>query len=291
MAQPNPATHQLLPAVLLPVRTVPGILSTFSGEDPIAGAAAAVPGSGWYHELITRDGAVAAGWQGPGGPGTAAGSTAADALAWHADYVDSYLYNPLWWFGPTSGGGPARLGAALMARSELIKLHFDDLASTVQIRRMWQRYLGGTVAALVWAAEHDDIHAARNAIGCGLHAMQDFYSHSTWVDAGGRRTLTWFEAATPVRPWLLRWPGTAPVRDLALAALAAAGPDGPRRSDDPGDRPRSPPRLGAEHGHLRAGSAARGACARQVRLRLHGAVAPAFRAARRRRAAPVVRRP
>ncbi len=224
MAQPNPATHQLLPTVLLPARTVPGILSTFSGEDPIAGAAAAVPGSGWYHELITRDGAVAAGWQGPGGPGAAAGSTAADALAWHADYVDSYLYNPLWWFGPTSGGGPARLGAALMARSELIKLHFDDLASTVQIRRMWQRYLGGTVAALVWAAEHDDIHAARNAIGCGLHAMQDFYSHSTWVDAGGRRTLTWFEAATPVRPWLLRWPGTGPVRDLALAALQPLDP-------------------------------------------------------------------
>lgn len=217
MAEPNPETTLRPPTLLLPVPAVPGVLVTFGGEDPVAGAIPSVPDSGWYHELITRAGAVSAGWLGPGGAGGNPGWSAADAVAWHADYVDSYLYNPLWWFGPTSGGGPARLGAALMARSELVKLHFDDLASTVQIRRMWQRYLGGTVAALVWAAEHDDVDAARNAIGCGLHAMQDFYSHSTWVDAAGRRALTWFEAATPP-PVRRPWPGVPLHRPLELAA-------------------------------------------------------------------------
>jgi hypothetical protein len=88
-----------------------------------------------------------------------------------------------------------------MARPELVKLHFDDLTSTGQIRTMWRRYLGGTVAALVWAAEANDVHAARNAIACGLHAMQDFYSHSTWVDVAERRSRTWFEAATPTPAW------------------------------------------------------------------------------------------
>ena len=222
MAEPHQGTNPLTPDAPMPLSAVPGALATFGGEDPIAGAAAAVPGSGWYHELITREGAVAAGWVGPA-PGVAVGSTAADALAWHADYLDSYLYNPLWWFSPTTGGGAGRLGAALMARSELVKLHFDDLASTVQIRRMWQRYLGGTVAALVWAAEHDDVDAARNAIACGLHAMQDFYSHSTWVDAANRRAQTWFEAATPRLAEFPR-PGIPVLRELDLIAPRALDP-------------------------------------------------------------------
>ena len=95
----------------------------------------------------------------------------------------------------------------MMQRDALTALHFDDLTSTAQVRSVWRRILGGTVAGLVWAAEHDDVAAARHVIGCGLHSIQDFYSHSNWVDAADRRTRTWFDAAlvpetVPLAPWI-----------------------------------------------------------------------------------------
>ena len=64
----------------------------FGGEDPVLGRP-------WHHESITREAAVAAGFS----------TAAAEELAWHADYVDSYLYNPLWW----APGGIPRLKASL----------------------------------------------------------------------------------------------------------------------------------------------------------------------------------
>ncbi len=111
-------------------------------------------------------------------------------MAWHADYVDSYLYNPLWW----AGGGLDRFKVALFHHDELVKLHFDDLNSTRQILLAWDRYLAGTVAGILWAAGRDDVPAARNITGAGLHALQDFYSHSNWMDAPERRGQTWWTA-------------------------------------------------------------------------------------------------
>jgi hypothetical protein len=259
----------------LPLREVPWVLARFGGEDPVNGSADGVPGSGWYHELITREAARAAGWAAPpvGATGSAVGRTAADALAWHADYLDSYLYNPLWWFNPATGGGLGRLGAALMARPEMVKLHFDDLTSTAQIATMWRRYLGGTVAAVVWAAEHDDVAAARNAIACGLHAMQDFYSHSSWVDSGARRSRTWFEAGQPVwAPTIRTVPGprpTIPVRPggsrprvpLAFPERLTAAPDLGRTLRLIGQDPRpgwdlftGMYELGTQHGYAHHGA-------------------------------------
>ena len=116
-------------------------------------------GTGWYHELITREAArEATTWSVPpenltGENAHLIGPTAADALAWHADYLDSYLYSPLWWFGPTSGGGWDRFVVAMMQRDDLAALHFDDLTSSAQVRSVWRRILGGTVAGLFWAAE------------------------------------------------------------------------------------------------------------------------------------------
>jgi hypothetical protein len=185
------------------------LMPAFGGEDPLAGAVPdpnrpgrTMAGTGWYHELITREAARDAGtWSVPppnltGENAQLIGPTAADALAWHADYLDSYLYSPLWWFGPTSGGGWDRFVVAMMQRDDLAALHFDDLTSSAQVRSVWRRILGGTVAGLVWAAEHDGVGAARHVIGCGLHSIQDFYSHSNWVDAADRRSRTWFEAAS-----------------------------------------------------------------------------------------------
>ena len=159
----------------------------YAGEDPARGKP-------WYHQELSWEAARGAGW-------TAADvdkaedddSSAAAGLAWHTDYVDSYLYNPVWW----AAGWWDRLKAAALAYEDLIKVHFDDLVSARQIRIMWDRYLGGTVAGLLWAAAHDDVPAARHVVGVSLHALQDFYSHSNWVDEPSRRDRTWFDAALP----------------------------------------------------------------------------------------------
>lgn len=159
----------------------------FSGEDPIVGHP-------WHHEQLTREATLKVGFA----------PEVVEVVAWHADYVDSYLYNPLWWVQ----GGLDRLKISLATRGELVKVHFDDLVSGDHVRYMWRRYLGGTVAGLLWAQEHNDVAAARNIVGVSLHAIQDFYSHSDWVDDPGRRPRTWFQVSPQARNTLPLWTGT-----------------------------------------------------------------------------------
>lgn len=194
----------------------------FGGEDPVGGRP-------WYHEMLTWQAARDADWttgvtsgtrfdfgsavidrlDPPMGehsdaarPGRPPQSSAAAALAWHADYLDSYLYNPLWW----AAGGTTRFKVAVLHRDELVKLHFDDLTSTRQIAATWTRIEQGTVAALLWVARragrHDpcDLAAlARHVVAASLHALQDFYSHSNWVDDATRRETTWATMPAAVR--------------------------------------------------------------------------------------------
>lgn len=171
----------------------------------------------WHHEGLTLDAGAAAGWS----------ARAASDLAFHATHVDHYLVNPLW----RARGGPARWSASRAIRRDLATLHFDDLPTPALVARAWQRHLAGTVAALLWAAhgwEHDDhvdgdarrwIAAARQAVGLGLHAVQDFASHSTWINRPERRRATW-------REWLAV--GGA-VDDVVTGAVESDG--GPRHGD------------------------------------------------------------
>lgn len=46
----------------------------------------------WHHEGLTKQAARSAGWPG----------NAQNAVAFQADYLDSYLYNPPWWFDVAS---------------------------------------------------------------------------------------------------------------------------------------------------------------------------------------------
>lgn len=181
----------------------------FSGEDPVFGHP-------WYHEKLTREAAIQAGFsynkaktnrlvhEGDGvvtvgeiigGDPLNVSDEAAEAIAWHADYIDSYLYNPVWW----GQGGLDRFKAAKATEAELIKCHFDDLFTTDQVSHMWRRYASGAFAGLMWAKENDDVFAAQNIVGVSLHAMQDFYAHSSWVDKPERRTKTYFEYARAAR--------------------------------------------------------------------------------------------
>lgn len=194
----------------------------FGGEDPVRGRP-------WYHEMLTWQAARDADWS-TGEPdgarfdfgspvidaldpaaaeaavpveaGRPEQSSAAAALAWHADYLDSYLYNPLWW----ATGGLGRFRTAVLHRAELVKMHFDDLTSTRQVAATWDRVEQGTIAALLWLGSRrerlepsDGVALARHVVGAGLHATQDFYSHSNWVDEPSRRTSTWLETDRSTR--------------------------------------------------------------------------------------------
>lgn len=222
----------------------------FGGEDPLApeGPMAGQPHNPkkeWHHEAITEAGAMAYGFS----------AQAADSLAWNVDYLDSYLYNPLWW----AQGGLNRLKASMAQEEQLKKCHFDDLFDTTKINMMWRRYASGTFAGLVWAAQKKDknnnvgdVAAAQHILGASLHAVQDFYSHSNWIDKPERRDTTFFQTPLANRTnqalytgayeheehngvkhhgkWLysaavFRRPGVSTVMDVACSAVSPLAGD------------------------------------------------------------------
>jgi hypothetical protein len=249
----------------------------FAGEDFLA-----LNVNNWHHADISCTGAAGKNCvrfndhRSAGLSSLGAGFTpgAAGSICWHADYVDSYGYNPLWW----APGGLSRLRAALSCKPEINKVHFDDLVtmrlnpsifdklpinkvkmldtirrdasltargdavgaavrdvpldaatlsqltktsiSTIQkigvdkfkidtiqkilqdrpprnaVELQMRRYLSGTLAGLVYAAQKNDVGLAHQIIGTSLHAIQDFYSHSNWIDVPERRSKTFFDMAT-----------------------------------------------------------------------------------------------
>ena len=175
----------------------------FSGEDPLAGP----DEDNWHHEGLSRRAARKAAWL----------PEAVNALAFHTDYLDSYLYSPLWWFHPDGGGVP-RLRTALSSRTDLVKVHFDDLFVPEAVPAMWRQYLSGTVCGLLWIANQDldaDTKAslAHNLVGASLHALQDFWTHSNWIDDPGLRSTTWFEMTPAERAKLPLWTGSYELAD------------------------------------------------------------------------------
>ncbi|MEQ1833906.1 MAG: VCBS repeat-containing protein [Candidatus Eisenbacteria bacterium] len=154
----------------------------FAGHDVLKGGP-------WWHEEISKRATKAAGFSDPSGA----------AIAWHSDYIDSYLYSPLWWARPDEGGGIQRFRYSMAQVPELIKMHFDDLVSAEDARVMWNRYLTGAFVGMQWAAERGDVNAAHNILGITLHSIEDFYSHSSWVNDPDRRERTWFETGAADR--------------------------------------------------------------------------------------------
>ncbi len=96
---------------------------------------------------------------------------------------------------------------------QLAHLHFDSLTSPTQIRNLWNRLALNTQSGIVAAV--NDVRSAPDAaeryrrmvylavlIGASLHPVQDFYSHSNWVElypmqGGVYGTRTWFDTPSP----------------------------------------------------------------------------------------------
>lgn len=177
-------------------------LRGFGGEHPIFGFP-------WHHEHISEIALAEAGFV------RSDRFSVPDTIAWHADFIDSYNYlygmTPSLLYDLLSGEGVDRHKVSLATFEQLSHLHFDDLDSTDKVNHVWRRYLTGTLAGLIWASEEGsrgDVSAAQNILGVSLHAIQDFHSHSNWVDDPARRNRTWFETARSERERTSLWTGS-----------------------------------------------------------------------------------
>ena len=185
-------------SALVVVMVTTAVASGFGGENPLGTAL-----ENWHHAAITRKGAKDSGLN----------EQAALQLAFHSDYVDSYLYNPMWW-GKAATISPLaliqRLQAAAISKKELTNVHFDDLisfkdptstktlstSSKNSVDLQLRRYLTGTLDGIIYAQSIGDPAMARHILGVSLHAIQDFYSHSNWMSSTSRWNATTFCSST-----------------------------------------------------------------------------------------------
>ena len=92
---------------------------------------------------------------------------------------------------------------SVVTRSEFEKLHADCLFSTADVRMYWTLLSINTKAAVEDAVRANDELKFLTIMGLSLHTVQDFYSHSNWVERHPRggpeyRTNTWWNS--PVAP-------------------------------------------------------------------------------------------
>lgn len=71
-------------------------------------------------------------------------------------------------------------------RQELEKLHFDNLYNTEQVRNYWGILRDNVESAGREAARNNDPQAMLTVLAIGLHAVQDFYTHSNWAETHPR---------------------------------------------------------------------------------------------------------
>ena len=173
------------------------------------------------HADLTRDALTAEGF-------SPASASIAAVDNWLVDYYTNPDKNP--YSGHANALiGVTRLGLAreswpqhwvLAAR----RLHFDstrrslempDLSKTAGIEQEWQRLMWTTrYRQLHFAAQRNDPLQVLAVIGITLHAVQDFYTHSNWVEGRARgdgpdgpavaalgygQTPTWFDVPPEVR--------------------------------------------------------------------------------------------
>jgi hypothetical protein len=81
-------------------------------------------------------------------------------------------------------------------RATLEKLHFDNLFNDEQVRAYWAILIRNLKSSTEKAAEDNDQMSMLVTLGMGLHAVQDFYSHSNWAELHPPRDNREFRADT-----------------------------------------------------------------------------------------------
>jgi hypothetical protein len=86
-------------------------------------------------------------------------------------------------------------------REQMERLHFDNIFTLNSLQSYWARLTMNTRGAVRKAIADQDVLQFLTVIGQSLHAVQDFYVHSNWVEkhprASGQpyRTDTWFNTS------------------------------------------------------------------------------------------------
>jgi hypothetical protein len=177
----------------------------------LAGAAPARAFDTGHHQDMTRSALARAGF----------GDTAIQVVQLENWLVDFYAVHPLVTFHNLGAINPDRTMVAM--QHDLEKLHFDNLFTTEQVRDYWNLLLLNTRCAFQVAAGQppaarcdqvggltgprfkqlapsERVLTALTLLGMSLHAVQDFYSHSNWVESealpavGEIQPRTWFAA-------------------------------------------------------------------------------------------------
>ncbi|MFN0087372.1 MAG: hypothetical protein ACKVX9_18425 [Blastocatellia bacterium] len=111
-----------------------------------------------------------------------------------------------------------------------VKLHFDNLFNTGEVWDYWIRLTANTRDAVQQTAREVAKSSDRNQgvlkfltlMGASLHAVQDFYTHSNWVETHPKtagdtfRTETWFSSSVVGLPNIFT--GAYPASSLDLPA-------------------------------------------------------------------------
>jgi hypothetical protein len=100
---------------------------------------------------------------------------------------------------------------------DLEKLHFDGLTNSLRIDHYWQRLTANTKAAVQGAAREKNALKLLSLMGISLHAVQDFYTHSNWVETHPApqgydyATVTWFDTKKRDGVKTGRYPNAKPI--------------------------------------------------------------------------------
>ncbi len=114
---------------------------------------------------------------------------------------------------------------------DLEKLHFDNLTTTPKVRNYWGRLTVNTQRAVEAAAREGNSTRVVALIGMSLHAVQDFYTHSNWVEtrpgfSGAYSTRTWFDFPPPDTATTLvtgAYPNQKPIRKTDHGGYGKSG--------------------------------------------------------------------
>lgn len=107
------------------------------------------------------------------------------------------------------------------------QLHFDNLFTTGEVATYWANLAVNTKRACERAARDRDPARIVALIGISLHAVQDFYTHSCWLDyyppspSGEFQTVSWWDDAE--REKKLVYTGGYPNNSLPRGAIEKHG--------------------------------------------------------------------